>query len=63
MTVWAWAAARDGISPADGGQVGVGELDGRRGDACGVERLALGQGPGRKQGFWGGAQHLVGEFG
>jgi hypothetical protein len=49
--------------PADSGQVGVGEFDGRRGDARGVQGLALGQGPGGEQGFGGGAQYLVGEVG
>ena len=43
------------VGPADGCQVSVGELDGRRGDACGVECLALGQDPGGEQGLGGGA--------
>lgn len=51
------------VGPADGGQVGVGELDGRRGDACGAECQALGQCPSEEQGLRGGAQQLVGEFG
>ena len=64
MTVWVWAAARDGISRIQSmsgwsaqrmAARSVGELDGRRCDACDVECLALGQGPGGEQGLRGGA--------